>query len=92
MTSNSASPDPLQEQYGNLTEIERRPEGVWYAGSLRDGILVSVLTLAPGIVERITRPKEFFAELQRTADARWRTAAGSVGFVLSPEGGWSGRS
>ena len=62
----------LADQYLDLAESDRRPEGTWHTGTLRDGLPVYVLTLAPGIAAKLAKPDAFFDELRRAATLKLR--------------------
>jgi serine/threonine protein kinase len=59
--------DALREAYGDLSEIDRRREGIRFAATLPDGTPVVVLSLAPDISASIVSQDRFDAEFQRAA-------------------------
>src|SRR5688572_22687673 len=59
--------DALREAYGDLSEIDRRREGIRFAATLPDGTLVVALALAPEVSARIVSQDRFDAEFQRAA-------------------------
>lgn len=70
MTASNADAGALRDHYLDLRESSRRAEGVWYSGTLRDGLPVSALAFAPGVAARIQNPEAFFGALERAAGVR----------------------
>ena len=60
----------LQETYRDLTEIERRPEGVRYTATLSDGSAVFALALSPELAARIRHHERYDAAFSRAATIR----------------------
>jgi serine/threonine protein kinase len=67
MSARHADVGALTDQFRELVESSRRSEGVWHTAHLRDGLPVYVLSLAPVLAAKITKPEGFFAELERAA-------------------------
>lgn len=57
----------LSEAYRDLTEIDRRREGVRYNATLPDGTPVVALVIAPEVAGQVTAHDRFAAEFERAA-------------------------
>lgn len=57
----------LGEAYHDLTEIDRRREGVWFSATLPDGTPVVALAIAPEVGPQIVSHDRFAAEFQHAA-------------------------
>lgn len=78
----------LQDLYLELAESDRRSEGVWYTGTLRDGHAVYVLALASSAAAKLSRPDAFFAELERVAALELRGVSRPVSWGRTDDGGY----
>jgi hypothetical protein len=70
-----AGSDELRERYRDLTEIDRRPEGIRYSASLPDGTPVVVTAIAGEVVARVRYPERFLAALERAATVQHEALA-----------------
>jgi len=57
----------LRDQYRDLSELDRRPEGIRYVASLPDGTPVVALAIAEDVAARIRHPGRFIAAFDRAA-------------------------
>lgn len=88
MTASNADAGTLQDQYLELAESDRRAEGVWHTGTLRDGLPVYILSLAPAVAAKLTRPTEFFAGLERAAIVKLRGVSRPISWGRTSDGGF----
>ena len=65
----------LRETYQNLSEIERRPEGIRYSATLSDGARVHAIALAGDLAPFIRYPERFDAAFQRAAAVQHQAIA-----------------
>jgi eukaryotic-like serine/threonine-protein kinase len=57
----------LGEAYRDLSEIDRRREGVRFTATLPDGMAVVALAIAPDVAERVSSHDRFATEFERAA-------------------------
>ena len=88
MTARDADAGTLQDQYLALTESDRRSEGVWHTGTLRDGLPVYILALAPAAAAKLTKPDAFFAELERAASTKLTGISRPISWGRTSDGGF----
>ena len=88
MTASNADAGTLQGQYLELAESDRRAEGVWYTGTLRDGLPVYVLSLSAAAAGKLTKPEVFFAELARAAMIKLRGVSRPISWGRASGGGF----
>lgn len=67
MTAHDADVDGLREQYRDLVELDRGPEGIRYSATLHDGTAVVVVAIARDLGERVSHVERFIATLERAA-------------------------
>ena len=88
MTASNADAGALQDQYLELAESDRRAEGVWHTGKLRDGLPVYVLSLSAAASGKVTNPDAFFRELQRAAVVKLRGVSRPISWGRTSDGGF----
>ena len=88
MTDSRADAGALQDQYLELAESDRRTEGVWHTGKLRDGLPVYVLSLSAAAAAKLTKPEAFFAALERAAMIKLRGVARPISWGRTSDGGF----
>jgi serine/threonine protein kinase len=67
MTAHDADVDHLREQYRDVVELDRRPEGIRYSATLHDGTPVVVVAIARDLGESVSHPERFIATLEKAA-------------------------
>jgi hypothetical protein len=77
----------LRETYRDLQEVERRPEGVWYAASLDDGAPVTALAIADDLASRVTRVDRFAAAFARASTVRHDAIASPLAWTTTRQRG-----
>jgi hypothetical protein len=87
MSARHADAGALRDIYRDLADSSRRNEGVWYSGSLRDGLPVYVLELAPTLVARIAHPDAFFGALERANSLESHGVSRPVSWGKTSDGG-----
>lgn len=76
----------LRDHYRDLTEIDRRPEGIRYSASLSDGTPVVALAIAPDVVARVRYPERFSAAFDRAAAIQHEALAQPLSWGVASDG------
>src|SRR3954470_9263260 len=85
MTTSDAHLDALGGQYGDLSEIERRAEGVWYAGTY-SGERVVVVVLDAALAVMVSSQDRFTDTLARAAYIHEHALSLPITFGRTPAG------
>src|SRR5882762_8520814 len=70
MTAHDADVIELQQAYGDLVAIDRRPEGTQYSATLGDGTPVAVMALDRALTSAVRNPDQVLAVLKRASAVR----------------------
>ena len=62
----------LNDRYRTPVEVDRRAEGIWYAGTLEDGTPARILVVSAMLTASLRRPEAFFETLARASRVRDR--------------------
>lgn len=87
MTARNALGGALQDQYRDLAESDRRNEGVWHTGTMRDGLPVHVLAIAPALGAKLAQPDRFLEALAAGASHKLTGVSRPVAWGRTTDGG-----
>lgn len=86
MNAHDVDIDALREMYRDLSELDRRPEGIRYSATLSDGTPVVVLAIARSLAAGVQFPERFIATLERTASIHHAALAQPVAWGRTSRG------
>jgi len=82
----NADAGALRETYRDLSEIERRPEGVRHHATLNDGVRVHTIVLNDDIGSRIRHPERFNGAFERAAAVQHQAIATPLAWGRAADG------
>ena len=76
----------LRKAYGDLVAIDRRPEGMQYSATFRDGTPVTVIALARNLSDGLLDPAAFLSAMGRAAGVKHAALARPLSWGRSDAG------